>query len=292
MEKAIVNMSNWELYVYNEEYNLSGIADMHPRIGRNAYIAYTSKLKKYSFEEDVLIYETKNTIYKCPLKYINTKPYGNVIPEGKERLMKRDEVSDSILDKIIAASARLSLETELDHEFVAYILKLAEIGKAELAAIEEADDNRIIEIAQKYDDCIYIEVSNIDAGDKLAYHFCNECGTVYPYIHSGLFQDSILYTKYRQNEEDIALDFRYFPQGLEDCMETYSWSDNIKQAVIKNIRDFHITFNGEKIAPGETKAFTSEGHREGLISPDCYNGKSILFEIPQEDDKNNPAEKN
>lgn len=80
------------------------------------------------------------------------------------------------------------------------------------------------------------------------------------------------------NEEDIALDFRYFPQGMGDCMETYSWSDNIKLAVIKNTRDFCIRFNKQEIASGETKVFTPEGHREGLISPDCYNGKSILFD--------------
>ena len=59
-------------------------------------------------------------------------------------------------------------------------------------------------------------------------------------------------------------------------METYSWSDNIKQAVIKNERSKIITFNYEDINPGETKVFTPEGHNEGLFSPDCYNGKSIF----------------
>lgn len=286
MEKAIVNMSNWELYVYNEKYCLSGIADKHPKIGRNTYIGHTSKLQKYSFEEDVLTYETLNTIYRCPLKYMNTKPYGNVVPEYKKELIKRDEVSDSILDKIIAASARLSVGVEPDNEFVAHILEIAEIGKAELAAMEAADDDRMFKIAREYDDCIYIEVSNIDAGDKLAYHFDDECGTVYPSVHSGMFQDSILYMKYRKNEDDIALDFRYFPRGWGSCMETYSWSDNIKQAVIKNICDYPISFNGHEIAPGETKAFTPKGHREGLISPDCYNGKSALFDVLHEDDGN------
>lgn len=284
MEKAIVNMSNWELYVYNEHYNLSGIAEIHPRLGRNVYVRHTSSLQNYGFEEDILTYETRNTIYRCPLKYMYTKPYGGVVPKYKEELTKRDESSDSILDKIIAAAAKMSVGVETDDEFVVHILQLTEIGKVELEAMKKADDDRMIEIAQKYDDCIYIEVSNIDAGDKLAYHLGSECGTVEPDIHSGLFQDSILYMKYRQNEDDTALDFRYFPKGMGDCMETYSWSDNIKQAVIKNICNFQIKFNKQEIAPRETKVFTPEGHVQGLLSPDCYNGKSLIFSPLQEED--------
>lgn len=282
MDKAIVNMFDWELYVYNEHYNLSGIAENHPRFGRNVYLSHTSSLQEYSFEEDVLTYETKNTIYKCPLKYMNTKPYVKVVPEYKEELMRRDETSDSILDKIIAASAKMSVGTEADDEFLVHILQVTEIGKAELNAIKKADDDRMIEIAKKYEDCIYIEVSNIEEGDKLAYHLGSECGIVKPSIHVGMFQDSVLYMKYRQDEEDTALDFRYFPKGT--FMETYSWSDNIRQAVIKNTRDFRIEFNRQGIAPGETKVFTPEGHSQGLISPDCYNGKSTLFDIFQEED--------
>ena len=35
MEKAKVTMRNWKPYVYDGEYNLSGTADVHPRLGRN-----------------------------------------------------------------------------------------------------------------------------------------------------------------------------------------------------------------------------------------------------------------
>ena len=65
-------------------------------------------------------------------------------------------------------------------------------------------------------------------------------------------------------------------------METYSWSDNIKQAVIKNQKGYSLIFNHEEIAPGETKVFTPVTHRQGLFSPDCYNGKS-LFTVGEED---------
>ena len=67
-----------------------------------------------------------------------------------------------------------------------------------------------------------------------------------------------------------------------DVMETYSWSDNIKQAVIKNQKGHSLIFNHEEIAPGETKVFTPDTHKQGLFSPDCYNGKS-LFTMGDED---------
>ena len=72
MEKQVVNMSNWELNIYDGEFNLEGVGDYHPRLGKDAYISYTTKVEKCYLEEDVLGYETKNTIYLCPLKYMST----------------------------------------------------------------------------------------------------------------------------------------------------------------------------------------------------------------------------
>ena len=107
-------------------------------------------------------------------------------------------------------------------------------------------------------------------------------GIVNPGVHIGMFQDSVLYMKYATEEDPCALDFRYFPKGFGDVMETYSWSDNIKQAVIKNQKGHSLIFNHEEIAPGETKVFTPDTHKQGLFSPDCYNGKS-LFTMGEED---------
>ena len=90
MKKAKVTMRNWEPYVYDGEYNLSGTADVHPRLGRNVYVATTSTLVKASLEEDVLIYETRNTVYHCPLKYMMVSPYGNVVQKYREELARLD----------------------------------------------------------------------------------------------------------------------------------------------------------------------------------------------------------
>ena len=286
MEKTKVMMRNWEPYVYDGEYNLSGTADVHPRLGRNVYVATTSTLIKASLEEDALIYETRNTIYCCQLKYMRVSPYGNVVQEYREELSHLDTFENA-LDRIIAAAAKISLGEPEDttDEMVRKIRTLQKTGQQEIAQMEEQEKQHLLEIAGKYEDCVYIEVSSVHSGSKLAYHLGDAVGIVEPIVHSGMFQDSVLYMKYATEEDHYALDFRYFPKGFGDVMETYSWSDNIKQAVIKNQKGHSLIFNHEEIAPGETKVFTPDTHKQGLFSPDCYNGKS-LFTVGEEDEEN------
>ena len=156
------------------------------------------------------------------------------------------------------------------------ILSVKTGGQREIAQMEEQEKQRLFEIAGKYEDCVYIEVSSVQSGSTLVYHLGDAVGIVKPGVHIGMFQDSVLYMKYATEEDPSALDFRYFPKGFGDVMETYNWSDNIKQAVIKNQRGHSLIFNHEEIAPGETKVFTPVTHRQGLFSPDCYNGKSLF----------------
>ncbi|MDO5154379.1 MAG: hypothetical protein Q4D51_00295 [Eubacteriales bacterium] len=205
------------------------------------------------------------------------------------------EHSDSELDRIISASAKLSFEQDKKHkkerwflddsvdykkiqfkkdDYLIELKKKMEVGQKEIKEAVEKENARIIEIAKQYEDCVYLEASCISSGDKLAYHIADYIGVIEPRLHSGMFQDSVLYIKHRTSEtNEDALDFRYFPQGLGNIIETYSWSDNIKQAVIKNRTGEKILFNGEEIAPEEVRAFTPERHTQGLFSPDCYNGK-------------------
>lgn len=298
--KAIVNMTNWQLYVYEDHYSLSGTADNHPSLGKNTYVSRTSSMASYTYENEVLTYETRNTIYTCPLKYMTPKPYRNVVPGYLEVLAKRSEKSNSPLDMIIEVAARIAIISELSkprerrlgwpeedsftvddanyfkNDFVEHVIDIQKKGQQEIIAADEAVNMALVEAAQQYDDCVYIEVSNVSSGSKLAYNIDGHTGVIEPSIHSGMFQDSILYMKYRSENDDFALDFRYFPRGIADVMETYSWSDNISQAVIKNDCSYRIEFNHELIEPGEAKIFTPKGHVQGLISPDCYNGKSIL----------------
>ena len=121
MEKAVVTMTNWELYVYDDRYNLSGVADNHPRLGKDVYIHYTTDVERSSLEDDVLTYETKNTIYICPLKFMTQHPYGNVVERYKEELTRREATLVKELDEIIAATAHIALGKGEENELAKHI---------------------------------------------------------------------------------------------------------------------------------------------------------------------------
>lgn len=307
MSKATVNLTNWVLHVDEDEYYyLSGTADYHPILGKNAYVSQTSSLVDFIFEEDVLTYETRNTIYVCPLKYMSTWPYRGMGDEHRVKLTHRADASESILDKIIAATAKLSIQErkreyeelpedlrrfyrdvcEISEDYsedvlLKYIRNLQVQGQIEIEEMRKKEKKRLTELASKYEDCVYMEVSNVGCGNLLAYHLGDYTGVVEPDIHLGMFQDSVLYMKYARKDDPCSLDFRYFPKGLGTVMETYSWSDNIKYAVIKNETSYSLRFNRTEIPSGETMVFTPKDHRQGLISPDCHNGKSV-FTKPKE----------
>ncbi len=310
MKKPKVHMTDWELEFHDKEYNLSGYAEDHPQIGRNQYVSHTSEMVDHSFKDDMLTYETKNTVYVCPLKYMTLKPYRRMVEDYIINYLEIDKNSDSILDKLISASAKISVmdkkeeykdtpaemclfpkrimditEDYSNDPFVCKIKQLQIIGQKELKEKKKTEEERLTGLARQYEDCIYIEVSNIDGGDPLAYHLGEDTGVLSPSVHVGMLQDSVLYMKLPKEDYSCSLDFRYFPKGLGDEIETYSWSDNIKKAVIRNTKSCCIIFNGVSIQPGETKEFTIETHREGLISPDCYNGKSVLFMPENESDE-------
>lgn len=255
MKKQIVNMSNWELNIYDNEYSIEGVADYHPRLGKDAYISYTTKVEKCYLDEDILGYETKNTIYLCPLKYMSTNPYGSVVTSSKEELMKRADESEFLLDKIIAASAYIAMDKAEENEFAKHIVKLQKVGQEELKNKENEENKRLIEIVKGYEDAVYIEVSQISTGSVMAYHIGDCVGVVQPEIHAGMVQNSILYLK--QIKEDCTLDFRYFPSG-NLTMETYSWSDTIKSVVIRNVKNETIKFNTTNIESGEMQVFVKQ----------------------------------
>ena len=100
MEKTIVNMKNWKLRIREGNYNLSGIADNHPQLGKEVYIGYTSYLVKYTLEDDILTYETRNTIYICPLKYIaeaDEDAKEGILKEYYENLEAKERLSELMM---------------------------------------------------------------------------------------------------------------------------------------------------------------------------------------------------
>lgn len=110
-----------------------------------------------------------------------------------------------------------------------------------------------------------MEVLSVGSGNLLAYHIGDHTGIVHPHVHTGMMHDSVLYIKGESEYGPCSFDFRYFPGGWGDSMETYCWSDNIKYAVIKHEIGKELDFNNNKIPPGETGVFDRSDHRDGMF---------------------------
>ena len=61
----------------------------------------TPIIVKSSFEDDVLTYETKNTVYVCPLKYMSVHPFSDMVPDAILKMTHQGDDSDDILDKLV-----------------------------------------------------------------------------------------------------------------------------------------------------------------------------------------------
>lgn len=123
---------------------------------------------------------------------------------------------------------------------------------------------------------LYLELKGCES--VAAAVFKDENGTLHtiePWCHSGMFQDSWLICKAG------VVDFRLFPHMLS--WEPYHVSDNIERVHIRNLSDLALSLQtrhySATLPAGETVTVEKEFLRgtEGLISPDCYNGKSMLF---------------
>lgn len=92
-------------------------------------------------------------------------------------------------------------------------------------------------------------------------------------VHIGTFQDSILVRLLGK------VDFRYFPHS--GSCEVYHWSDGLLGVKIHNAGTGHVVFSNQGksllIRRGQTQSLNRNIFaNEGLFSPDCVNGKSVL----------------
>ena len=263
INKPIINMRNWAPYTEYGYFLLYGVADNHPRLGKNITVTSTSEALNVTLDNDILKVETLNSIYICPLKFI--------------KLQHTNKVGDIEIPKIESKVARFInafnklINTE-DYQgndtYAKHIIKLIKLGKIELEQIEQDENTKLINEAIKYKQSLYLEISSISQGNDAAYHINGKTGVIKPNIHVGTFQDSILYLKHN------LVDFRYFPEL--NNMQIYSWSDNIENLVIKNNKGRFICVNNIEIAPGQTMIVDRDTYSCGLISPSYVNGKDTL----------------
>ena len=98
-----------------------------------------------------------------------------------------------------------------------------------------------------------------------------------PFCHVGTFQDSYLIRKAG------IVDVRYFDKVAG--VDFYHVSDGINNIYFRHVGDsqFCVTGIGDgftiKKGDTEVKIVKPENCKEGLFSPDCVNGKSMLFSL-------------
>lgn len=274
MVKPILYMKEWELYVYDGWYSLLGIVEAYPGYGKDVCMEPTAPMVRYSLDGDILTYETEDAVYICPLSCLTTVPYADFFYEDIEELKEQIKEMKNDLDRIVHVLVANALEEQPDGPEAEFVMRVRELQKRERQERrerEEQEKERLVEEACKYEDCIYMELMSL-TNDKIGYYLKEANGITEPKTRWGSTWNNcrVLFVMYPEGGNPCRLDFRYFPDFSKNGMgiKTYSWSKNIKQAVVKNTGGRVLTFNGCELQPGETKSFTREAHRQEIVLPE------------------------
>lgn len=118
----------------------------------------------------------------------------------------------------------------------------------------------------------YIELSE-SAINRAYFKYNDKVRKVHGYCHVGTFADSYLY------RISGVVDFRHYEFGFNG-FSTYHMSDTIKRLVVKNTHTQPMQIDNVIYPAGQTTitCVTEENRQEGLLSPDCVNGKSLFSE--------------
>lgn len=106
---------------------------------------------------------------------------------------------------------------------------------------------------------------------RVCFKYNNKLYNLHCLCHVGMFADSYLYRIYG------VVDFRHYEFEF-NSVTTYHISDTVKRLVVKNTHTSPIQIDGVCYPAGQTtvSCATEKNHQEGLFSPDCVNGKSLL----------------
>ena len=255
---TVINLYNWTLYG-NDVLRLSGICDNHPRLGRLKEIGYTSRIVRAWIDGDYLMAQTRNSLYRCKLNQMRL--HGDVLYDELEKAIEKlSEVYSSEVISIVKSEINMFNELLGDKgkEYLQY-RTLNSVGicdnreNKELDKLKKVVYSEIMKRIENKDNTLYIDMDNATIG-LCVYNVQGNVGSIDPQIHIGMIQDSVLYLK-----SDLV-DFRYFPSGFENKIETYSWSDNILHLIVKNSMREGLYFNEQLIEPGEEKEISRETH--------------------------------
>lgn len=268
MDKVVINLDKWGLLNYGSCFCAFGIADNHPRLGKNVTISHTSEILKVNETADAYEFETHNSVYVCKLGNIcDDIPYEFNKTNSKSKVAKvYNKYYRYMLYKLAKHSEestskygiRLKEEETNEFERLLELKALCDKEREEQIKLHEA---KLLEEAVKYENCIFIDLSSISQGSKAAFNINGRTGIINPSQHIGMFTDTVLYIN--SDNKDDYIDFRYYVRFLG--LETYSWTDNIEHVVIHNSKGSTISFNrGIKIEPDETIVINRDTEYERL----------------------------
>lgn len=244
MSKHIIEMLSWTPLTYNNVLVLDGTVVYHPKLGSYIHVSYTSeiidiKLTKDDNNVDIVVCESLNSIYRCPVKFLKL---GNRIIKLNDSLGQEAKKLETIYNKLLAFNSN---EDEKDNELET-ILSLMAQRRKELASIKESRNNKILEIVAKNKDTIYMDISQIHSGDNIAYRLGDEC--------------SILKSEEMKTNDKGLNEITYRNKSIHLSYEikTYGFdiiklSSNIHKVMIHNSKKTSIIVNDIEIKAEETK---------------------------------------
>ncbi len=175
-------MENWNLRAYSTEFILNGRVYDHPRISDGRKIN-TSPITKLGVEGEMLLFDTHNTTYYCPLPQVDpscqlTKKF------LLETLPAQKDLWDTWLNNDPTRPSTPFAQVDMPLEDGAYLLAL------------DADHP-------------YLFVGMYQKNSQ-GYHWVIRR----PYVNQGMFSDSVHLSSF--HGENVPFDVRYFPEGYNE----------------------------------------------------------------------------
>lgn len=244
-------LKRWYLSEWNETYIVAhGYVFNNPKFTQGIHI-HTSPIKV----EDVTVDEEQEQIIV-------------VTRSGSHYVLKFAEMKFSMKEIIEACFDKLNISRSI-------------LDKCYDSSVKQSQ-NTLKEVAKRLQPKeLYLKMGGSSVIDG---YFKREDGELIKTditYHPGMFHDSVLVRCFGE------VDFRYFPEDLFDAvMRPYHWSDGLDRIIIHNIGE-KLIFRGSNedfiCESGEEMTIESKDYcGEGLVSPDCVNGKSMLI-IPNQD---------
>lgn len=242
---------HWKLGICEDSVLAWGLVTWHPKLP-NGLFCHTSPVREACLESDALTLVTSS---------------------GHRYALQPEAMAPNGLEETAEGLEKLGLSPALADEWA--------------QARREADERRRARLTGDLAPGeLLLEVVGVNAFAAFFRTEEGELTEVRPYVHTGMFQDSVLITDW----DTGTVDFRFFPKG--DRLEPYHISDGLTAIRLCNLGAAAVTFGGpgrETLCPaGEVTLLPMAAHEtEGLFSPDTVNGKGLysrlLTDEPGED---------